>query len=99
MENQDHQNGAAQTSQGSSVPKGQPQGENDEVKEGNASQQRPAHGADGGPNTSTRQDQLPSLNNGAAEGADADSDEQVSAEDDEQTGSDADQDRGGAPSV
>ncbi|WP_169306895.1 hypothetical protein [Pedobacter polaris] len=48
-ENKNSQNGSAQPSEGSSVPKGQPQGEKNEVKEGNPAQQRPKYGADGGP--------------------------------------------------
>lgn len=90
------QNGAAQSSQGSSVPKGKPQGERNEVKEGDASQQRPAFGADGGPNTSSREDQLPSLGDGSdAEKEDEDGDEIEK----QQKGSDADTDKGGEASI
>ncbi|RZK56990.1 MAG: hypothetical protein EOO91_11020 [Pedobacter sp.] len=66
MENQDQkpQNGAAQPSVGSKVPKGQAQDEKTEVKEGNPAQQRPQFGADEWPNTDTRDEQLPSLNDG-----------------------------------
>jgi len=66
MENEKEnlQNGSAQPSLGASVPKGKPQGEENEVKEGNSSQQRPKYGADSKSNISGREDQLPSLNDG-----------------------------------
>ncbi|RZJ19792.1 MAG: hypothetical protein EON51_16655 [Acinetobacter sp.] len=66
MENQNNkpQNGASQPAIGSNVPKGDAQDEKTEVKEGNPAQQRPAHGSDAGPNTDTRDEQLPSLNDG-----------------------------------
>jgi hypothetical protein len=69
MENSKPQNGAARPSEGSSAQKSDAQGKNPEVKEGNPAQQRPEYGSDAGPNTSTRDDQLPSLNDGAAKDA------------------------------
>lgn len=91
------QNGAARPSEGSSVPKGESQGKENEVKEGYAAKQRPEYRADGGTNTSSREDQLPSLNDGAASGADADGEADRLAE--EKMGSDADEDQGGKASV
>ena len=75
MENKNEkpQHGSENTSMGTAVPKGQPQNEKNEVKEGNPDQQRPKHGADGGNNTSSRTDQLPSIGNTGPKGADADS--------------------------
>jgi hypothetical protein len=72
MENQnkDPQNGTSRPSEGSSVPKGQAQDEKTQIKEGNPAQQRPEYGADVGPNTSTRDDQLPSINDGGKENKD-----------------------------
>jgi len=57
-------NGAAPESKGSKSPKARPQGDQPEVKEGNPDQQRPGYGSDAGPNTSNREEQLPSLDNG-----------------------------------
>jgi hypothetical protein len=65
MENQNQSNGVANPSEGSSTPKSNAQNKRPEVKEGNPNQQRPEHGSDAGPNTSSREDQLPSLNDGA----------------------------------
>ncbi|RZL50679.1 MAG: hypothetical protein EOP00_03225 [Pedobacter sp.] len=98
-ENNNRSNGAAQLSEGASVPKGRSNGEHNEVKEGDPNQQRPVYGSDGGPNTSTRQDQLPSLNDGAKSGGDSDSENGDEPAGDEQMGSDADQDRGRKPSI
>jgi hypothetical protein len=78
MENENRKhaplNGAAPTSKGSTAPIAKPQEKNPEVKEGNSSQQRPTHGADGGPNTSSRDDQLPALDNSGAVGLESDKD-------------------------
>ncbi|MFI5453416.1 hypothetical protein ACHMWN_14815 [Pedobacter sp. UC225_61] len=66
MENQDNTNqqqGSSPNQKGSSVPIAIPQGKNPTVKEGDPNQQRPKYGSKGGPNTSTREDQLPSLEN------------------------------------
>ena len=87
-------NGAAQASDGVVTPK---TNNEDDVKEGNAEAQRPEHGGEGGTNTSSREDQLPLLNDGAtpknqtSDQADNDSEEKL--------GSDADVDRAGEPSV
>ena len=91
------QNGTAQPSQGTTVNKGQSQGKKNEVKEGDADKQRPEYGAEGGANTSSREDQLPSLNDGASPGADADG--EPNSLEDQKKGSDADQDQGGRASV
>mgnify|MGYP003575537756 CR=1 FL=1 len=91
------QNGAAQPSKGTSVPKGEAQGKKNEVKEGDAEKQRPEFGADGGTNTSSREDQLPSLNDGGQPHSDAGGGE--SELEDEKSGSDADHDHGGNASV
>lgn len=74
MENQDKkpQNGASQPSVGSAVPKAKAQDEKTEVKEGNPAQQRPTYGADEWPNTDTRAEQLPSLNDGGKPASSAD---------------------------
>ena len=90
------QNGAAPPSHGTTVHKGQSQGKKNEVKEGEA-EQRPEYGAEGGANTSSREDQLPSLNDGASPGADADG--EPNSLEDQKKGSDADQDQGGKASV
>jgi hypothetical protein len=73
IENQDKspQNGITSASEGSSTTKSQAQGEKTEIKEGDPSQQRPQYGSDAGANTSTRDDQLPSLNDGAAAKSDS----------------------------
>ncbi|RZJ89159.1 MAG: hypothetical protein EOO20_11710 [Chryseobacterium sp.] len=100
MENEkNNQNGASPSSIGAKVPKGEPNNEGKEIKEGNPDQQRPVFGSDGGNNTAAREDQLPSLDNGASKGADADTDKNNDSEADEKTGSDADQDRDGKPSI
>lgn len=101
MENQKDKprNGSGNLSMGSSIPKGQPQNEKNEVKEGDPNQQRPKHGADGGDNTSSRADQLPSIDNKGPKGADADSDQMMDNNQDQLSGSDADQDRDGKPSI
>ncbi len=100
MENQNEkqnlQNGSAQPSEGTTTPKAQPQNEGAAVKEGDPSQQRPKHGADAGANTASREDQLPSLN----DGADADNDvDDLDDLEKQQKGSDADQDQDGHSSV
>lgn len=68
MENKDKTqapaNGAAPSAEGSAAPIAKPHDKNPEVKEGNSAQQRPEFGSDAGPNTSSREDQLPSLENG-----------------------------------
>jgi len=104
MENQNEkqnlQNGGAQPTEGTTAPKANPQNEGAAVKEGDPSQQRPQHGADAGTNTSSREDQLPSLNDGAALGADADSDvDELDDLEKQQEGSDADHDQNGRSSV
>ena len=91
------QNGTAQPSQGTTVNKGQSQGKKNEVKEGDAEKQRPEYGAEGGANTSSREDQLPSLNDGASPGADADG--EPNTWEYQKKGGDADQDQGGRASV
>jgi len=102
MENQNEkqnlQNGSAQPTEGTITPKAQPQNEGAAVKEGDSSQQRPQYGADAGANTASREDQLPSLNDGAAPGADADSDDLDDLEK-QQEGSDADHDQDGHSSI
>jgi len=99
-EKQDLQNGGAQPTEGTTTPKAQPQSEGAEVKEGDPSQQRPQHGADAGTNTANREDQLPSLNDGAALGADADNDlDDLDDLEKQQEGSDADHDQDGHASV
>ena len=70
--NQSPQNGAAPSSTGSATPIAKPQDKNPEVKEGNPSEQRPVHGADAGTNTSSREGQLPSLDNGGNVDSDSD---------------------------
>lgn len=101
MENENNkpQNGAANSSTGSDIPKGKTQNEKTEVKEGNPNQQRPAYGADGGNNTSSRTDQLPSVDNKGPQGSDADSDQLMEKKDDQFKGSDADEDNGGKASI
>lgn len=101
MEN-DHkkpQNGAANSSTGANIPQAQPQNKNTEVKEGDPNQQRPKYGADGGTNTSSRADQLPSIDNKGPKGSDADSDELMDKKEDQFKGSDADQYRAGQRST
>lgn len=98
-ENEKPQNGASNTSTGAAIPKGQPQDQKKEVKEGDPNQQRPEYGADGGINTSSRADQLPSIDNKGPQGSDADSDQLMDKKDDQLTGSDADEDRGGKASI
>lgn len=76
MENQkdDHQNGRGQTAEGSTIPKAVPQGKNPTIKEGDPAQQRPVHGAEGGRNTSSRENQLPTIADGMAKESDEDQD-------------------------
>jgi hypothetical protein len=97
-ENKKTQNGAANSSPGTEIPKGKPQNEKTEVKEGDPTQQRPVYGADGGKNTSSKADQLPSIDNKGPQGSDADSDELMDKKEDEFKGSDADVDRSGKTS-
>ena len=59
------QNGAAQPSSGTAVPKGEAQGKKTAIKEGDPAQARPNYGADAGSNTASREDQLPDLKDGA----------------------------------
>lgn len=101
MENKNEkpQNGASNTSTGADIPKGQPQNQKTEVKEGDPNQQRPKYGADGGKNTSSRADQLPSIDNKGPQGSDADSDQLMDKKDDQFAGSDADEDKGGEASI
>lgn len=105
MENQNEKqnlpNGSAQPSEGTTIPKAQPQNEGAEIKEGNPSQQRPQYGSGGaGENTDSREEQLPSLNDGAAPGADADSDtNDLDDLEKQQEGSDADHDQNGNTSI
>lgn len=98
-ENKNQQNGPANSSTGVNVPKSEGQNQKTEVKEGNPDQQRPKHGADGGNNTSSREDQLPSIDNKGPKGSDADSDQLMNKKDDQFKGSDADEDKGGKTSI
>lgn len=68
-------NEAAPVSAGTNVPKGKPQGEHPSIKEGDSTQQRPKFGSDAAKNTSARDEQLPSLNDGQVKGSDADQDQ------------------------
>ncbi|MFD0941043.1 hypothetical protein [Pedobacter boryungensis] len=64
MENQDttKRGNSSKTDQGgTTVPIATPQDKNPAIKEGDPAQQRPEYGSKGGPNTSTREDQLPTL--------------------------------------
>lgn len=65
----DHQNGRGQTAEGTTIKKAVPQGENPTVKEGDSAQQRPVYGAEGGKNTSSREQQLPTIADGMAKGS------------------------------
>ncbi|MES2447709.1 MAG: hypothetical protein V4546_11050 [Bacteroidota bacterium] len=98
-DNKKPQNGSANSSRGADVPKADSQNEKMEVKEGNPAQQRPNHGTDGGNNTSSSEDQLPSIDNKGPEGSDADSDQLMDKKDDQFKGSDADEDKAGKTSI